>query len=345
MPHINWPARLYRFFTMFLRLKWAWVARFACLGISVGILWRVLHSVQLTAIATAFKALRPGWFLAAVLLCGVLFVPAALRWHLVLRLSDAAISPIVTFRYTLIGHFFYTILFGSIGGDSAKTALYARRFDIAFPRLLATAPVDRFLGSTIIFGLILLLVGMPHLEWKVPWRWLLAIASGVLALILLIRPWRFKPCQQFLASLLRVGKIVISHPRVLLLGISCGLLSQVALSAVLALNLAAVSPKPLPLSQMLWTFPAVVAISALPVSIGGLGTREAAGILLFGLYGVSPASAASASLLTFTTSLIWALVGAALIPVRSRPRRDERVSRIRTACALPEPGWPSRSTS
>src|SRR5215475_15918204 len=113
--------------------------------------------------------MRPGWFIAALVLYGLLFIPAAVRWHLVLKLSNTAIRPTVTFRYTLIGHFFYTLLFGAIGGDGAKTALYARRFDIPFRRLLATAPVDRFLGlgSSIVFGLAVIGAGMPHLHWHV----------------------------------------------------------------------------------------------------------------------------------------------------------------------------------
>jgi hypothetical protein len=91
----------------------------------------------------------------------------------------------------------------------------------------------------------------------------------------------------------------------------------VAISAVLAFSLLAISPKPLPLLAMFWTFPAVVAISALPITVGGLGARETAAVVLFGLYAVSPADAACASLLTFTVSFVWAIVGAALIPVKA----------------------------
>jgi hypothetical protein len=110
---------------------------------------------------------------------------------------------------------------------------------------------------------------------------------------------------------------VFSHRQVPLIGLACGIFAQVAISAVVALNLLAISSKPLPIWPMLWTFPAVVAISALPISIGGLGTRETAAVVLFGFYGVSGADAATASLLTFTVSFIWAVVGAVLIPVRS----------------------------
>jgi uncharacterized membrane protein YbhN (UPF0104 family) len=304
---------------MSLERKWVWLTRIACIGISGVILSRVFYLAHPAAIGNAFREMRPGWFIAALALYGLLFVPAALRWHLVLKLSNAAVRFAVTFQYTLIGHFFYTVLFGAIGGDGAKTALYARRFGIPFPRLLATAPVDRFLGmgSSILFGLTVIAAGIPHLRFRIAWWWFVGTAATIVVGIVLIRPWRFRPYRQFVGSFVRIWKMVISHRKVLLIGIACGIFAQVAISAVLAFNLLAISSKPLSLWPMFWTFPAIVAISALPITVGGLGTRETAAVLLFGVYGISAADAASAALLTFTVSLIWGIVGAALIPVKT----------------------------
>jgi glycosyltransferase 2 family protein len=314
-------SRAVRSCLMSVGRKWIWLTRMACVGISGIILWRLLHLVHPAAVANAFLGMRRGWFFAALILYGLLFIPAALRWHLVLKLSNAAVRYAVTFQYTLIGHFFYTVLFGAIGGDGAKTALYARRFGIEFPRLLATAPVDRFLGmgSSILFGLIVMVAGTPHLDLRMAWWWMAGTALAVVVCVMLIRPWRFEPYRQFIGSFARIWKVVFSHREVPLIGIACGIFAQVAISAVLVFSLLAVSSKPLPLWSMFWTFPAVVAISALPITLGGLGTRETAAVVLFGFYGVSSADAASAALLTFTVSLIWGIVGAALIPIKGLP--------------------------
>jgi rSAM/selenodomain-associated transferase 2 len=53
-------------------------------------------------------------------------------------------------------------------------------------------------------------------------------------------------------------------------------------------------------------------ISALPITIGGLGMREGAALLLLGFYGVPAAEAVDASLLTFLASLTWTIAGGLL---------------------------------
>ena len=300
---------------MVSRQKWIWLGRLGCLCLSAIVLWLIFERIHLSILVRTLGALHPGWFLAAVLLYGMLFIPAAARWHLVLKLAGAAMGPMVTLRYTLIGHFFYTILFGPIGGDSAKVALYSRRFRIPFARMLATAPLDRLFGwaSSLVFALAFIFSTLPRLKYQVPWTSLILLAIAAVILILLIRPLRFVPCRSFARSFVDVGANILSSPRTLVIGVGCGFLTQAALAGVFAFNLLAVSSGPLPLEEIFWCLPVIIAASSLP-SIGGLGTREAAAIALLGPYGVSPATATAASLLTFVVAVVWAVVGAALIP-------------------------------
>ncbi len=109
------------------------------------------------------------------------------------------------------------------------------------------------------------------------------------------------------------GKLLLASPRIALAGAGCGLLVQIALSGVLALNLQAVSQTPLPWAQLIWTLPVITIVSALPITVAGLGVREGAALMLLGYYGVSAADAVAASLLTATVSVVWALVGAVLL--------------------------------
>src|SRR6266850_5158515 len=89
-------------------------------------IWFLLHRLHPGALAEALRTTRPGWVAAALLLFGLLFLPAAWRWHLALRLSHSDVNFGVTAKVSLIGHFFYTIFFGAAGGDVAKSMLYAR---------------------------------------------------------------------------------------------------------------------------------------------------------------------------------------------------------------------------
>src|SRR6266404_945472 len=120
--------------------------RLAVVAITAAALGVVLHRLRLEALVTAFRNMRWGWFMGAVLLYGTAFLPASWRWHLVLRLTGTAVHPGATARLTLIGHFFYNLLFGAVGGDTAKSALYARWYGWRLPIILATIPIDRLLG-------------------------------------------------------------------------------------------------------------------------------------------------------------------------------------------------------
>lgn len=67
------------------------------------------------------------------------------------------------------------------------------------------------------------------------------------------------------------------------------------------------------------TFPLVVLTNVLPITVGGLGVREGAAVMLLGQYGVGPAHAALAAFLMFVfNTAVPGLVGALLPPPSRR---------------------------
>jgi uncharacterized membrane protein YbhN (UPF0104 family) len=65
----------------------------------------------------------------------------------------------------------------------------------------------------------------------------------------------------------------------------------------------------LPFVDYLTVFPIILAVSAVPVTPGGLGTREAMSKWLLGSLGVPATRAVPLSLLVYATVLGWSLVG------------------------------------
>jgi hypothetical protein len=57
----------------------------------------------------------------------------------------------------------------------------------------------------------------------------------------------------------------------------------------------------------------------LPISIGGIGVREAGYALLLGPYGVSPGEAVALGLLQYGGYLVVAAIGGVLLVVERRP--------------------------
>jgi len=63
---------------------------------------------------------------------------------------------------------------------------------------------------------------------------------------------------------------------------------------------------------MLTVVPLINAVSALPITPGGLGTRDGAAIFLLGVIGVSAATAVTFSLLSYAAILTWSIFGGVL---------------------------------
>jgi glycosyltransferase 2 family protein len=132
--------------------------------VAVSAIGFLLHRLHPGALVEALRATRPGWVAVAVLVYGLLFLPAAWRWHLALRLSKNDVNFCLTTRISLIGHFFYTIFFGAAGGDVAKSMLYSRWEQKPLPEILVAASLDRLLGlgGLIVFAAIAFALGAAY---------------------------------------------------------------------------------------------------------------------------------------------------------------------------------------
>lgn len=237
-----------------------------------------------------------------------------------LRLTGNAVHFGATFTMSLIGHFFYTLLFGVAGGDLAKSALYASWYQLPLPEILAAAPLDRLLGFG---GLIIFIIlsfslaawngaffqlNTSSLHISTAWILITLVLIG-LAVALFMKFGRIPGVAKWLQALrFSLAQMMVSKS-IVLQGVACGFLVQVGLAGSLALSLQAVSHTEIPWGQLLWTFPIICIISAVPFTVAGLGFREGAALSLLGLYGISPADAVAASLLTLVGRLAWAAVG------------------------------------
>lgn len=300
--------------------SWLWV-RLLILCVTGVAMYLVFRRLSPQTLAQTFQRMHWGWFLGAIGLYGAIFIPAAFRWHLVLRLTGEAVHPAATARLTLIGHFFYTVLLGVFGGDTAKSAVYARRYELPLTNVLATASLDRLLGSVgmLVFSALVLLTAalagafkqVQGISLHLPRAWGIGLAILVAAVIIVSRwlPLVAPAGQRFARAFRNGAKILLTSPLSATAGVLCSVLMQLALSTALAFNLRAATNVSLPWEQLIWTFPVVVAIGALPLTFSGLGAREGAALTLFGLYGVRHEDAVGASLLMVATSLSWAAAG------------------------------------
>lgn len=296
--------------------------RLVAAAVSVALLSLAIRRVDAAAMKASLDTLDYGWFFAGMAAFGLACLFGASRWHCMLVVNRCAVRPWATLRATLLGQLCNTLLFGPAGGDIVKATLYARWHRFPLPSILAACWMDRLLAAmgSMLFAVILILLArekaVAALAGKLDFafaRWIPTVC--LLALVILgVWAWKRKRPESILSRAigsLNTGLAAVSRAPVS--GMMSVLLSvgvQVCLSSVMAFNLRACSHDPVPWGELFWIFPVVSLLTALPITIAGIGVREGASIMLLGLFGVPASAALTASFLTLATNLIWALAGA-----------------------------------
>jgi rSAM/selenodomain-associated transferase 2 len=306
--------------------RWITWPRLLALAITGALLFFIFRQLPLRELQESLRHLQPGWFILAALTYGAALGLAGLRSHIAYRLTDRAVHATASCRAFFAGHFFFVALFGAAGGDIAKSAVYARWYRFPMAEVLAAAPLDRVIGfcGTTMLAIIMVVVvaandGFAVLKnldvgFSANWLWLGgALAVATVALLLFWAPkgeaaWK-RTVRTFQSGTLRLFQSPVLTTR----GLFAAFLAQTGLSAVFALNLAAVTQENLYWGQIAWTFPAITLISCMPFTVAGAGVREAAALALLGLYQVPPGDCVAAALLTLVLKLVWAAVGAIVL--------------------------------
>lgn len=321
--------------------SWTLWSRLIALAITLALLLVVYRRIDLAALKASLSRVQWGWFLLGFLGYGVALGLGGLRSHFALRLTRAASHFLASCRIFLVGHFLFLVLFGAAGGDLAKSAVYSRWFRCGIPEALAAAPFDRLMGFC---GSVLLMLGVlalslvtgsfaqvENMPLETPGVWALAMIGTVILFalgLLLIRPKGQGFVTRTLSSL-RVGMVrLLSAPRIGMAGLLFAVLAQLAVSGVFALNLFAVTNQTLPWLQLAWVFPVITVLSCMPFTVAGIGSREVVAVALLGMYGVSAADCAAASLLTLLDICVWALVASVVFW-----REELRIGRLRDTAA------------
>lgn len=332
----------------------AWLQMALGVAIVAVLVWRMpnrqalLDTLRDAGANRRFLAGGMGLFGICMLLC-------ALRWDVLLRAQGLRLpfGRILTLYF--VGHFFNSFLPGATSGDVVKACFAARETAHRRTEIVSTVFIDRLLGLA---GLLLLAAVitafrfrffMAHPATRVGLLFNLGLLSAfVLSLLAVVRRDAFLRAQWLrrLTARTGIGAVVeraytalrscIRDTSVLVQTVLLSMLNHVVLvfSAFLfgmGLNV------PVGWLDYLTVFPIINAIAAVPVTPGGLGTREAAATVLLGALDVPASQAVPLSLLLYASMFVWSLVGgivyvcyayrtglrAAPPPANSRPGCDD----------------------
>ena len=276
------------------------------LVVSSSLLYLVLSKAGAEKVFTIIKTINPVAFIGVIFIHLASLYVSSIRWRLLLPEEFKGKR---LFSFYLIGSFFNTFLPGIVGGDAVKTYyLYkeTNKGSLSF----ASVFMDRYIGfiSLMTIALISFAVGFKYvkgslIEWLLP----LIVFSFLIGSFVIFRlrlGKGIKALSEFYGYFREYSRQKMVLIKTLML--SCAIQVMAILSMyIIAWGLG----QHIYLSYFFIFFPIIVTISTLPISISGIGLREGAFVLLFGMAGVKPEMATAMSFAWFLSTASGGLVG------------------------------------
>ena len=302
--------------------------------------WKLVWSLGPAELGRTIFAVHPGWLVASIALWGVTIVLGAWRWRVILEAQGLPLGWRRTLEISFIAHFLNSFLLGSTGGDLLKAYYAARVTHHRKTEAVASVAVDRVLGlfamlafatvmlvpnaswilaphhsRTLLFGLTVLAMFLAAATFV----WV-ALRGGVSQWFPRAREWMQRipkgdTLERGLASFRTVGRSPLVLAKTLVISVVLTFACVVQL-----LTLVWGYGLEVPWTPMLLVVPAVICISALPITPNGLGVRDNLYLYLLSLpeIGVAPNTAVAISLVAYAGSLVWSALGGVLYVFRRR---------------------------
>ena len=268
----------------------------------------------------------------------------ALRWYLLLLAQSIRQPFLYILRLTLYGAFFNIASLGGAAGDAAKILLLIRKVPDKKVGITMSVMVDHLVGF-ISSGIIFLVFtwGFRTIDsaTDVAGRGTFVAATwfqsvGIVGLVLSIlscSPWMLRWGRKYMPKITNnrwVDMITsaLDHYRTGWKFVGYALLASFVLSASFYLTFFAglrSLGQPVGAAEIMSVMPIVDVVTALPISVSGLGVRERTFDFLIGkLTGIPTSAAVAGSLIGFLFTLFWGLVGGvAILTARSDKKAVE----------------------
>ncbi|HXX57145.1 MAG TPA: lysylphosphatidylglycerol synthase transmembrane domain-containing protein [Thermodesulfovibrionales bacterium] len=276
------------------------------LVVSGGLLYAIISKTGIQKLTTTLQGINAFYFLIASLIYISSVFLSSLRWRLLLS-EDFAIGKL--FSLYMIGSFFNNILPGIVGGDAIK-AYYLYRSTGKSGPAVASVFLDRYVGfsALLALGLIAYPFGFryfrgSYIEWTLPFIVALFIIASFLTIGL-----RLGGRIGLLGELYNYFSLYKSKGRVVIQTFSISLVIQV-LNVFAVFLVSSGLAVAVPLLSLFIFVPIIATLATLPVSISGLGVREASFVLLLGFLGIPPIQATAVSLAWFLSVALGSLPG------------------------------------
>ncbi|MGA7871932.1 MAG: lysylphosphatidylglycerol synthase transmembrane domain-containing protein [Candidatus Binatus sp.] len=281
-------------------------------GLGVAVVAVLLWRYDARPIFRILSRERGFCFAAAVALYLAGQAMCAYRWQLLAAILKVHSRYSEFFAYTFVGMFTNLFVPGLLGGDAARSVYLGRRHG-RMGEAIASVVADRAVGLLGLFWLAA--IAAMFLNFAAIPRSVIAstVAVGAIALAgFLAAPLAARLIHLMPRPIRRAGGIVapyLHHPAPLIVPIALSVVLQIGL-AVSQYILAAGLGLTVPLSLFILCVPIANVFASLPLTLNGLGIRESAYLVLFGMAGMRKEYAIALGLLWFAATMVGGLTGA-----------------------------------
>lgn len=298
------------------------LARWLRIGLGFGIIALLLTQIDLEAALRAVLEARLELLVLGFAIVLASRLLAAVRWYLLLHGRHAAVTPFGVVRLMFVSDFVGYFMPGSIGVEVLR--IYGLAKTTADPALSATSVVVERVVALLVL-VVLVLVGAASRPSALPaeiaplaWLCLGLLVLAVLAIMArptrrlalrLLPGDRLARIRRGLQSVFAALDTYRSRPGLIAASLLLALVFQLMRCASVTVGAAALG-HPLPFTFIMVVYPVMLLISLLPITIAGLGVREAGYVYFLGLGGMPAEVALPLALIQRLFTVLGTLPGA-----------------------------------
>ena len=295
------------------------------IAVTIGLLWWVFHDPERRSEMLAAAKLANVWWLGAgILVFFFCTIVATARWKILLAVQDIKMIWLRTWQLFMIGMFFNLFMLGSTGGDVVKMFLTMREASNNKAAALLSVFMDRVIGM---LALIFLSVAFLYFRYD-----LLNHAEGSSTLLNLLL-WLMAAALLIIVGMFTFSALGWVHylpqwtplrGRIVEISAACHMYAKGWRLTIWAFLVS------FPLFGMFFTtfycaaraftdqlgivdifsvMPIVAVITAIPISVSGIGLRESLFVSLLAPFGVTAAVATLISVTGFLINTLGSLAG------------------------------------
>lgn len=260
--------------------------------ISVLLIYFIFTKIDIQNIGATLKKIHLGYLFMSIIFFVLSKLFSAVRLNLYFHEIGIKLKQIANLKLAVLGMFYNLFLPGGIGGDAYKGYLLNKQFEVKTKRIVSVLILDRLSGLLLLFIYACILALVLKNSNLTPYRWFFAI--GIVASTIVF--W-FLNKKYFDYVLPVFWKSFGLSALVQLAQLICVLLLLNALGITLDTI------------AYLFIFLISSIVAVLPLTIGGIGSREVTFYYGATLFGLDENTSVSISMVFFLISALVSLVG------------------------------------